>query len=208
MKKHLQIMMLLAALLVPWALQAQNTQTFNFEDQLMPAAFTNDATYPWTVVSPNNGQSGTYCIKSGNGGIGSSTSAITATFTFAGDGSIAFKGGCWGEGSTTPYDKCIFEIDGVAQFTYGALAAWSTYSYEIEAGVHTFTWKYSKDGTVNPTGDAFFVDDVVVDLGVASSCAKPLAVNVGTVTTNTITINWTDPTATASLPLRKRLCSC
>ena len=197
MKKHLQIMMLLAALLVPWALQAQNTQTFNFEDQLMPAAFTNDATYPWTVVSPNNGQSGTYCIKSGNGGIGSSTSAITATFTFAGDGSIAFKGGCWGEGSTTPYDKCIFEIDGVAQFTYGALAAWSTYSYEIEAGVHTFTWKYSKDGTVNPTGDAFFVDDVVVDLGVASSCAKPLAVNVGTVTTNTITINWTDPTATA-----------
>ena len=185
--------MMLAVLFLPFALLAQNTQTFDFEDNAIPAAWTNDATYPWEVTSTSegSGHAGTYCIKSGNSGVSSSTSTISATFTFAGDGSISFLAGIYGEGTSTVWDKCIFKIDGEEQFSYGALATWSTYSFDVESGTHTFEWTYSKDGSVNPTGDAFYLDNVVVDLGVASSCAKPTAISVTSVTTNTISVIWT-----------------
>ena len=183
--------MLLAVLFLPFALQAQNMQTFDFEDNAIPADWTNDATHPWVVTSTSqgSGHSGTYCIKSGNTGIASSTSTISATFTFTGGGTISFLAGIYGEGTSTVWDKCIFKIDGVEQFSYGALATWATYTYDVEAGEHTFEWTYSKDGSVNPTGDAFFLDDIVVDLG--SSCAKPGSIALGTITNNSIDITWT-----------------
>lgn len=180
-------------MLLPFASQAQTTLTFGFEDNAIPAEWINDATYPWAVTSTSdgNGHTGTYCIKSSNSGVSSSTSAISATFTFAGDGSISFLGGIYGEGTSTAWDKCIFTIDGVQQFAYGALAAWSTYSFEVEAGTHTFTWSYTKDGSVNPTGDAFYVDDVVVNLGVAASCARPTAITINSVMDNAVSFAWT-----------------
>jgi hypothetical protein len=174
-------------------LSAQNTQTFDFEDNAIPAGWTNDATHPWVVTSTSqgNGHNGTYCIKSGNSGIGSSTSTLSATFTFAGEGSISFLAGIWGEGTTTVWDKCIFKIDGVEQFSEGAVQTWTTRTFDLEAGTHTFTWSYTKDGSVNPTGDAFYLDDIVVDLGVASSCTRPASITLGTITANTIDITWT-----------------
>ena len=184
---------MLAVLLLPFALQAQNTQTFDFEDNAIPADWTNDATHPWVVTSTSegSGHNGTYCIMSSNAGVASSTSTISATFTFVGDGSITFLAGIYGEGTSTIWDKCIFKIDGEQQFSYGALATWATYSFDVEAGIHTFEWTYSKDGSVNPTGDAFYLDDIVVDLGIASSCPKPLAIALGTITENSIDITWT-----------------
>jgi hypothetical protein len=194
MQKFLRTLTLLALICVPWVVQAQNTQTFGFEDNAIPAGWTNDATYPWTVVStsPNNGHSGTYCIKSGNAGVGSSSSSISATFTFYDDGTITFKGGCWGEGTSTAWDKCIFEIDGVQKFANGALAAWNIYSFQVTAGTHTFTWKYTKDSSVNPTGDAFFVDSVVVDLGAIPSCYPVSDLHFDNVASNSIDLVWAD----------------
>ena len=139
--------------------------TYNFENGSFgistPFTYSNDASYPWSVTSSGqSGYSGTYCIMSGNGGVGSSTSSFSITANFLEDGSISFRGGCWGEGTSTIWDKCIFEIDGSQQFSNGALQTWSTYSYNVTAGTHTFTWTYSKDGSVNPTGDAFYVDNI------------------------------------------------
>ena len=192
MKKLLRFLML-AVLFLPFALQAQNTQTFDFEDNAIPADFTNDATHPWVVTSSSqgSGHSGTYCIMSGNAGVSSSTSTISATFTFVGDGTISFLAGIYGEGTSSVWDKCIFTIDGVQQFSYGALATWATYIFDVEPGTHTFEWTYSKDSSVNPTGDAFYLDDIVVDLGVVTSCAKPLAITPGTITGSSIDITWT-----------------
>jgi hypothetical protein len=174
-------------------LSAQNTQTFDFEDNAIPEGWTNDASHPWVVTSTSqgNGHNGTYCIKSGNSGISSSTSTLSATFTFAGDGSISFLAGVWGEGTSTVWDKCIFTIDGEEQFSEGATQTWTTRTFNVESGIHTFTWSYSKDGSVNPDGDAFYLDDIVVDLGVAPSCAKPASITLGTVSANTIDITWT-----------------
>jgi len=138
-----------------------NTISNNFEDHTIPSTWTNNSTYPWTVVS--GGQSGSYCIQSGNAGQASTTSSISFTMNLTSDGTIEFDANCMGEGTSSIWDKCIFSIDNVAQFTYGANhQGWNHYSYEVTAGQHTFTWTYSKDGSVDPTGDYFAVDNIVV----------------------------------------------
>ena len=136
-------------------------EIYNFEDQQIPSNWTNDTVYPWVITTPEYaGYNGSFCMMSGNAGIHSSTSSIEVTVDFVEDGTISFLAGCWGEGTSYVWDKCIFSIDNVAQFTCGALQSWNSYSYGVTAGTHTFRWSYSKDSSVHPTGDAFFVDDV------------------------------------------------
>ena len=136
----------------------------NFEDQTIPVDWTNTATADtlvWMVVTDTIHNS--YYMKSGNAGVASSTSAISVTVTFPSNGTIEFDAECRGEGSSTAWDKCIFSIDGVAQFTYGAwITGWNHYSFDVPAGEHTFTWKYTKDSSVNPAGDYFAVDNIVM----------------------------------------------
>lgn len=192
MKKFLQTLMLTAAMLLPFVSQSQNTQTFDFEDGLIPADWSNVSPNPWVVTntSEGSGHQGTYCIMSGNSGVSSSQSSLVATFTFAGDGSISFLAGIYGEGTSSIWDHCTFKIDGQVMFDYGALATWSNYSFDVEAGTHTFEWFYSKDGSVNPTGDAFYLDNIVLDLGTASGCARPGVISVSNITGTTANISW------------------
>jgi hypothetical protein len=139
----------------------QQVAFYDFEDGQIPSNWSNDATYPWTVVTnAPSGFNGSYCFKSGNGGVANSTSTMETTVTFVQDGSISFLAGCWGEGTSTFWDKCQFFIDGEEQFCYGAFQSWDIYSFNVTAGTHTFKWSYTKDSSINPTGDAFFIDDV------------------------------------------------
>ena len=136
---------------------ANRDESYDFENGQIPAGWTNDATYAWTVVEGNGG----HCIKSGNGGVTSSTSAIQTTVNFTDNGTVSFDALCQGEGSYTYFDHCDFAIDGNVMFTAGAnVSGWNFYSYPVTAGSHTFRWSYTKDSSVNPTGDAFFVDNV------------------------------------------------
>ena len=119
----------------------------------IPSGWSNSSSYPWTIVDGH--------MQSGNAGVNSSTSEISATVTYLSDGTIEFDAECKGEGSS--YDKCIFLIDGEQQFSYGAnVSGWNHYNYDVTAGQHTFTWKYSKDSSVHPTGDYFAVDNVTM----------------------------------------------
>ena len=138
------------------------TFTIDFEtNDFSQYNFVNASTYPWVITSDDS-NTGTYCMKSGNSGVSSSNSTIEATFEFPTDGSVSFAALCMGEGTSTAWDKCIFKIDGEEQFAYGAnVSGWNDYSYEVEAGSHTFTWSYTKDSSVNPTGDYMMVDDIV-----------------------------------------------
>ena len=140
--------------------------TFDFEgtNATIPAGWLNDPTYPWIVVNDGPaGFGGTYCIKSGNTTIASSSSTLQATFTFETSGSISFNASCWGEqGSRSVYDKCEFYIDGVLQFSLGVVLGWEPKPFEVSAGTHVFRWVYTKDSSVNSERDAFFVDNIVV----------------------------------------------
>jgi chitodextrinase len=183
-------MMLIAMLCFLGGARAQS-QTFDFEDNQIPSGWTNDQNYPWVVVTDApTGFNGTYCIKSSNSGVGSSTSSIEFTFNFTAAGTISFRGGCWGEGTSSVWDKCLFFIDGTEKLRKGALASWDYYSFEVEAGEHTFKWSYSKDGSVDPTIDAFFVDDVTIRIGLFPS---PTDLMVTDITKNSAKVSWTAP---------------
>lgn len=140
------------------------TKCYTFEDNIIPSRFENDETYPWTIVS-NDPNHVSYCLKSGNGGIANSTATISIDVEYESNGLINFNGGIYGEGSSDSYDwdKCRFYIDEVLKFDYGAHGRWENFEYEVSAGTHNFKWVYKKDGSVNPTGDAFFIDDLCFD---------------------------------------------
>ena len=141
--------------------------------------FNNTSTYPWTIVAPSTGNSSNYCMKSSNGGVASSTSEISATATFPMGGSIAFQAECMGEGTSSIWDKCIFQIDGNQQFSYGAnIPGWNDYSFDVDAGEHTFTWKYTKDSSVNPTGDYMMVDNIVFTGAAGGRDDEPTAIKL------------------------------
>ena len=123
--------------------------------------FESTGDYPWTVVEDSNGD---HYAQSGNAGVHNSTSTMTATVTVPdGGANLWFMYQAWGEGTSTIYDKCIFAIDGTAEFTHGALQNdWQGCSVDLPAGIHVLKWSYTKDGSVNPTGDYFAISNVVL----------------------------------------------
>ena len=137
--------------------------------------FLSEGNYPWITMQG----SGRVYAQSGNAGVSSSTSEMTATLSVAKTSTLSFDFKAWGEGSS--YDVCRFLIDGVEQFKYGARDNdWETYSVDLAACNHTLTWSYSKDGSVNPTGDYFAVDNVAIT-------AKPEAYACYTLSNKTLT---------------------
>ncbi len=135
---------------------------YDFESQGQDplSGWINHSNYPWTVTQPQiPGYHGSLCLMSGNSGKDNSTSSIEIPVYFVQDGSISFLGGCYGEGDY--YDVCEFYIDDTLKFSNGALQTWETYSFDVSAGTHVFKWSYTKDGSMEGMGDAFFVDDVV-----------------------------------------------
>ena len=118
--------------------------------------FTSEGQYPWVVEGD--------AAKSSNAGVASSTSAVSTTATAAAGDIVQFDFKAWGEGSSTFWDKCEFAIDGSVVFSKGAYANedWEAFSTELTPGSHTLTWSYTKDSSVNPTGDYFAVDNVYV----------------------------------------------
>jgi hypothetical protein len=119
--------------------------------------FTSSGTYPWIVKEEGEL---TYA-KSSNAGISSSSSMLTSVVNIGRPSILSFDFQARGEGPT--YDRCMFTIDGAVQFVYGARDnGWETYSVEISAGTHTLMWVYIKDGSFNPDGDYFAVDNVAV----------------------------------------------
>ena len=123
-------------------------------------SFTNDSDYPWTVKKYGYG----YYVQSGNAGVASSTSTLTAVVTAREGDYVSFDFKAWGEGSSTYWDKCSFRINGAEQISYGAYqnSDWETYSVFLFPGVNTLEWTYSKDSSVNPEGDYFAIRNVAV----------------------------------------------
>lgn len=123
-------------------------------------AFVNNSQYPWDVTI-EDAAGGAFSMKSGNKGVPSSSSTISIVYFYESDGILSFNSKCMGEGSGDGWDKCRFYIDGEQQFSYGALGnVWHSRIYPVTAGMHTFTWEYTKDSSVDAEGDAFFVDNI------------------------------------------------
>jgi hypothetical protein len=131
-----------------------NVLNVNFTNGI-PSNWTNSTPYPWIVTDGY--------IKSSNAGVASSTSSISVTVTFPANGTVEFDAECMGEGTNNYYDYCYFNIDDTRLLYAGAnISGWNHYTFDVTAGQHTFTWSYTKDNSVNPTGDYFAIDNVVM----------------------------------------------
>ena len=141
----------------------ETVSMINFDNQVIPADWVNDTLYAWALTDTLT--DGGYCIRSTNQGVASSTSTISFTATYESAGVISFDAMFMGEGTSTYYDKCIFSIDGNQMFAYGQIGQnWYNMAYYFAAGEHTFAWTYSKDSSVDPTGDFFAIDNIKVQL--------------------------------------------
>ena len=58
-------------------------------------------------------------------------------------------------------DFLRFLIDGTVQQTWSGETAWTTTSFPVTAGTHTFAWEYRKNGTGASGSDAVWIDSVV-----------------------------------------------
>ena len=115
--------------------------------------------YPWQVVS----EGGRDYATSSNAGASSTSSVLTTTVTVNSPSTLSFDYMAWGEGTQTHWDACRFAVDGVVMFDEGALDNdWATFTMELQPGTHTLTWSYTKDNSVNPSGDYFAVDNVSI----------------------------------------------
>ena len=133
--------------------------------------FTSTGDYPWLV----KGEGSSAYAQSGNKSLSSSQSVLTAEVTVSAVTALSFDFKAWGEGSTNIWDKCSFYVNGVLQMTYGAYqnSSWETYSVELPAGTSTLEWRYTKDNSVNPTGDYFAIDNVRFSAPEAYACYTP-----------------------------------
>ena len=129
----------------------------------------NNSELSWTIVDGH--------FQSGNAGVNNSSSEISIVLNFPVDGTIEFDAECRGEGATTYWDHCDFYIDGTRELYYGSnVSGWNHYVFEVSAGEHTFTWSYTKDGSVNPSGDYFAIDNVMMIAG-ESNWNDPITVD-------------------------------
>jgi hypothetical protein len=62
--------------------------------------------------------------------------------------------------SEASYDFLEFYIDGVLQDAWSGIDDWSEHSYVVDAGIHTYTWKYVKDSYVSDGNDCGWIDYV------------------------------------------------
>lgn len=113
--------------------------------------------YPWEITSEHP-YNGSFCMRSTNFNIGSSTSSIEVTVEVPDDGVISFLGYISSESS---WDKGSFYIDGQEKGVYsGGSNQWREKVYAISAGTHHFKWAYTKDGSVDSNEDRFYVDHI------------------------------------------------
>ena len=142
---------------VSYAMVTENTiLSANFEDNTIPANFTNDAPHPWTVTAGGaNGSS--YCAASGNAGEDTSESDLALAVT--GPCIVSFMAKV---SSESGYDYGSFLIDNSEKFETSGNQAWKAYSYELTAGTHTLIWRYHKDSSNASGDDLFYVDDITI----------------------------------------------
>jgi hypothetical protein len=119
--------------------------------------WTQGGNLPWTVVSDVTYQ-GTRAARSG-AITHNQTSSMTLALQVASASTISFA---YRVSSEANYDYLRFYIDGVQQAQWSGSLDWTVASYPVAAGARTFTWTYSKDGSVNTGSDCAWVDEIIL----------------------------------------------
>ncbi len=117
----------------------------------------NDATSPW-VISTNNPHEGSYCAKSTNTGM-FSTSSLSLGVNVPVTCVISYEARI----SCFPLNGGGFLIDNVQQGeTIKDEVPWTRYSFTLSPGNHQLEWKYVNQLTEGEYENAFYIDDITV----------------------------------------------
>ena len=145
--------------------------------------FSTDGDYPWIVMVSDNDVP---YAQSSNAGVHNSSSVLYTTVTVVEGTEVQFDLLARGEGTSTIFDKCRFEVDGVEVFCFGANMGddWCSNRSSLRPGTHTLTWSYIKDGSVNPDGDFFAIKAVklITPTGMRGDVNSDNSVSIGDVT--------------------------
>ena len=119
--------------------------------------------YPWTFGGNASWQiasdsyEGNYCAQSEDIS-DSQYSSMQVELNVLSAGQISF----WKKvSSETNWDYLRFYIDGNEVENWSGNIPWSESSYDVSAGSHTFTWSYTKDGSVSSGSDCAWIDYIV-----------------------------------------------
>jgi hypothetical protein len=114
---------------------------------------------PWEITSSDVYQ-GTYCARSKTNLAHSAVSQLKMT-TYSPSASTASY--ARNVSSENNYDWFRFYVDGVQKEQLsGTSNSWTMKSFPVEAGVHTYMFEYSKDGSVSQGSDCAWVDNVTL----------------------------------------------
>ena len=163
------------------------TATFTLLPEVFPVncaipadwVVTPGATTGWSVVTDRK-RSGACSLKSNampNAALSGAANANKAQIQVTGDFSAGNVSFFYNVLSEFRYDCLRFSIDGLSQAAMGNcdgvngngglgasgdISIWTPVSIAVPSGLHTFLWSYEKDDQVAPTGDAAWIDDVVL----------------------------------------------
>ena len=117
----------------------------------------NDGTSPWVLIT-GNPNSGTYCAKSTNQAM-FSTSKLGLAVNVPATSVVSY----YARISCFPLNGGGFFIDNVQQGeTIKDEVPWTRYSFAISPGNHLLEWKYGNQLTEGDYENAFFIDDITL----------------------------------------------
>ena len=116
-----------------------------------------DQTYPW-VISTNGPHEGTYCAKSTNTGM-FTTSKISLAVNAATNCTVSY----YAKISCFPLNGGGFFIDNIQiGETIKDEVPWTLYTAALTPGNHILEWKYANQLTEGDYENAFYIDDITV----------------------------------------------
>ena len=102
-------------------------------------SFAQSPDYPWVAADGY--------VRSGNAGVGGSSSWFSATLSHTDSVSVSFE---WQAGSESGYDFFRFTANGESHISHsGNAAGFTAYTLALPAGYHTLRWEYEKDGIID-----------------------------------------------------------
>ena len=116
--------------------------------------FSGDADW---VIDDEVFNNGLYSARSGDI-THNETTSMSVSFEFVKDGYISFYRKT---SSEINFDLLEFYIDDVMTDSYSGIRDWEKFSYPVNAGIRTFEWRYTKDGSVSTASDCAWVDDIL-----------------------------------------------
>ncbi|QWV93144.1 putative Ig domain-containing protein [Geomonas oryzisoli] len=133
---------------------APTGETFESGD-LSALPWVSSGNAPWTVTTGNQ-HGGQFAAKAGTIFDGQSSSLETTVDSPGGTMSFWFA-----VSSEYYWDVLHFYVDDVEQGNWSGDVGWTQFQVAVAPGIHTFRWRYTKDGSVSVGADTAWIDDIV-----------------------------------------------